>query len=47
MIEAPRIVASRAEVTVEAEKDQLDYKLSGQGVVRGWQAEVARQTSLR
>jgi type III restriction enzyme len=32
-IDPPRIVASKAEVTVDATQDLLDYRLSGQGVV--------------
>jgi type III restriction enzyme len=32
-IEAPRIVASKAEVTVEKDRDLLDYRLFGQGVL--------------
>jgi type III restriction enzyme len=32
-IDPPRIVASKAEVTVDKEKDQLDYQLFGHGVL--------------
>ena len=32
-IEAPRIVASKAEVTVDKDKDLLDYRLFGHGVL--------------
>ena len=32
-IDPPRIVAAKAEVTVDKEKDQLDYQLFGQGVL--------------